>query len=395
MASFTCATFESFAASAQWAASADRELLLPHPSAPSHSPEPEGTSVPQVVQFNAPRDVSLVECEPQPLGAADVRVRTWYSGISAGTELTAYRGTNPYLTQTWDAEARLFRPGAPTFGYPVVGWGYSEMGEVVDVGAAVDDVRVGDLVYGIWGHRSDAVVPGAAVAGRTLRPGQDPIHGTFARVGAIALNAVLAAGTSLGDQVAVFGQGVIGLLATRLATLSGATVIAVDGFESRLAAAKEFGATHVVPADHPDGAGAAVRELTGWAGVDAAIEISGSYRALHEATRCVVVDGTVVVSGFYQGGAEHLRLGEEFHLNRVKIVASQISGTPVALGPRWDQPRLVSVVMAEVAAGRLDVSRLVTDVVDAAEVGSAFEKLDRGHPQVLQVVLRFDAAPLR
>jgi 2-desacetyl-2-hydroxyethyl bacteriochlorophyllide A dehydrogenase len=351
--------------------------------------------VPSVVQFNAPRDVSLVEAGHQPLTAADVRIRTWYSGISAGTELTAYRGSNPYLTQAWDADQRLFRAGGPTFGYPVAGWGYSEMGEVVEVGEAVDDVRVGDLVYGIWGHRSEAVVPAAAVAGRTLDPGQDPVHGTFARVGAIALNAVLAADVGLGDRVAVFGQGVIGLLATRLATLSGAEVVAVDGFESRLAAAREFGATHVVPADHPDGAGAAIRELTGWTGVDAAIELSGSYRALHEATRSVMVEGTVVASGFYQGGAEHLRLGEEFHHNRVQIVASQISGTPVALGRRWDQRRLVSVVMAEVAAGRLDVSRLVTDVVDAAEVASAFQKLDRGDPDTLQVVLRFDAAPER
>lgn len=348
--------------------------------------------MPQVVQFNAPRDVSLVECEQQELTESDVRIRTWFSGISAGTELTAYRGSNPYLSQTWDADARLFKQGAPTFAYPVAGWGYSEMGEVVEVGSAVTDVGPGDLVYGIWGHRSDAVVPASAVAGRTLLPGQDPLHGTFARVGAIALNAVLAADVSLGDRVAVFGQGVIGLLATRLATLSGAEVVAVDGFESRLAAAREFGAAHVVAADHPDGAGAAVRTLTGF-GADSAIELSGSYRALHEATRAVVVEGTVVASGFYQGGAEHLRLGEEFHHNRVRIVASQISGTPIALGARWDQRRLVSVVMAEVAVGRLDVSRLVTDVVDAAEVAGAFEKLDLGDPDTLQVVLRFDAAP--
>ncbi len=351
--------------------------------------------MPSVVQFNAPHDVSLVDCEQQPLTADHVRIRTWYSGISAGTELTAYRGSNPYLTQSWDPEQRLFRAGEPTFAYPVAGWGYSEMGEVIEVADGVDDVRVGELVYGIWGHRSDAVVPAAAVAGRTLQPGQDPLQGTFARVGAIALNAVLAADVSLGDRVAVFGQGVIGLLATRLATLAGAEVVAVDGFESRLAAAREFGATHVVAADHPDGAGAAIRELTGYVGVDSAIELSGSYRALHEATRSVVVEGTVVASGFYQGGAEHLRLGEEFHHNRVRIVASQISGTPTSLGARWDQRRLVSVVMSEVAAGRLDVGRLVTDVVDATDVAAAFEQLDRGDPDTLQVVLRFDAAPQR
>ena len=128
-------------------------------------------------------------------------------------------------------------------------------------------------------------------------------------------------------------------------------------------------------------------------GVDSAIELSGNDRALHEAVRSVVVDGTVVASGFYQGGAAHLRLGEEFHHNRVRIVASQISGTPVALGPRWDQPRLVRTFMEQVRRGRVDVRSLVTDVVDAADVAAVFERLDRGDPEILQAVLRFPAAP--
>ena len=349
--------------------------------------------MPHVVQFDAPRSVSLVPFDLPPLGPGDVRVRTWYSGISAGTELTAYRGTNPYLTSTWDAQARLFRPGTPSFGYPVAGWGYSEVGEVVEVGGAVQGVQPGQVVHGIWGHRSAAVVPAAAVAGRVLAPGTDPLVGTFARVGAIALNAVLAAEVGLGDRVAVFGQGVIGLLATRLATLSGAEVVAVDLEPARLAVARELGAVDVVAADHPDGAGAAVRASTGPAGVDAAIELSGSDRALHEATRCVAVDGTVVAAGFYQGGAANLRLGEEFHHNRVRIVASQIAGTPVGLGRRWDQARLVTVFLRQAVAGRVDVTRLVTDVVDAPDVATAFERLDRADPATLQVVLRFDGAP--
>jgi threonine dehydrogenase-like Zn-dependent dehydrogenase len=135
-----------------------------------------------------------------------------------------------------------------------------------------------------------------------------------------------------------------------------------------------------------------VRGLLG-GGADAAIELSGSDRALHEATRCVVEDGTVVASGFYQGGAAGLRLGEEFHHNRVRIVASQIGGTPLALGRRWDQRRLVSVFMAEVAAGRVDVGALVTDEVPAGDVAEAFARLDSGDPATLQVLLRFDAAP--
>ena len=351
--------------------------------------------MPKVVTFNAPHNVSLDECARLPLGREDVRIATWYSGISAGTELTAYRGTNPYLTGTWDPELRLFREGEPTFAYPVSGWGYSEVGEVLEVGAEVSTVRPGDLVYGIWGHRSDAVVPASAVAGRVLARSLNPVCGTFARVGAIALNAVLAADVHLGDRVAIFGQGVIGLLATRLAVLAGAEVIAVDALDERLALASEFGAASAVRADEPGGAGAVIRQMTEGAGVDSAIELSGADAALHEAIRSVVVDGTVAASGFYQGAATHLRLGQEFHHNRVRIVASQISGTPLALGPRWNQARLVTTVMGLVARGSIDVERLVTDVVDAPDVASAFDRLDRGDPRIMQVVLRFDAAPQR
>ncbi|VTR76585.1 zinc-dependent alcohol dehydrogenase [Cellulomonas hominis] len=347
--------------------------------------------MPEVVQFTSPGRVELVSCPAEPLREDAVRVRTWYSGVSAGTELTAYRGSNPYLTRSWDADRRLFTDGEPTFGYPVVGWGYSEVGQVVEVGALVQDLAVGDVVHGIWGHRSEAVLPAAALAGRTLPAGVDPVVGVFARVGSIALNGLLAAGTRLGEDVAVFGQGVIGLLATRLAVLSGARVLAVDAQPRRLAAAGELGAHDLVPADVPGGAGAAVRELTG-GGADAAIELSGSTAALHEAIRSVVVTGTVAASGFYQGGADALRLGEEFHHNRVRLVSSQISGAPAELATRWDQPRLVRVFMDQAVRGAVDVASLVTHVVDAADVASVFALLDSGDPTVLQAVLRFDAA---
>ncbi|MDZ5663604.1 zinc-binding alcohol dehydrogenase [Nocardioides sp. S-58] len=348
--------------------------------------------MPDVVSFTAPFEVSLVPVEEQPLVPGSVRIRTWYSGISAGTELTAYRGSNPYLTRTWDPKRRLFVDGEPSFAYPVQGWGYSEVGEVVEVADDVDAPVVGDVVHGIWGHRSEAVVPAAALRDRTWT-GEDPLGGTFARVGAIALNAVLAAEARLGDRVAVYGQGVIGLLATRLAVLGGADVVAVDGVAQRRDAARAMGAVEVLAPDVPGGAGAHVRAWSGGGGVDSAIELSGTTRALQEAVRSVVLDGTVVASGFYQGGAEHLRLGEEFHHNRVRIVASQISGTPLALGPRWDQARLVRTFMDQVRRGRVDVRSLVTDVVDATDVAAIFERLDRGDDDVLQAVLRFPAAP--
>lgn len=348
--------------------------------------------MPHVVQFTEPGRVELVEEASQPLLPGTVRVRTWWSGISAGTELTAYRGTNPYMSATWDPEARLFRDGRPEHSYPVAGWGYSEVGRVVEVAEDVTAPAIGDVVHGIWGHRSEAVLPASALSWRVMPEGSDPLSGIFARVGSIALNAVLAADVRLGEHVAVFGQGVIGLLATRLAVLSGAQVIAVDALPLRLEASLAMGAREVVSVGVPGGAGAAIRSITG-SGADSAIELSGSDAALHEAIRSVVVEGTVAASGFYQGGASALKLGHEFHHNRVRIVASQISGVPVELGRRWDQARLIEVFMAQTAADRVDTRSLVTDMVPAEDVASIFERLDRRDDTILQSVLRFDDAP--
>ena len=69
-----------------------------------------------------------------------MRVATLYSGISAGTELAFYRGTNPYLEKQWDPEAALFLPGDSTLHYPVTDWGYSEVGEIEALGPDVTEL---------------------------------------------------------------------------------------------------------------------------------------------------------------------------------------------------------------------------------------------------------------
>ncbi|HYO41143.1 MAG TPA: zinc-binding alcohol dehydrogenase [Nocardioidaceae bacterium] len=349
--------------------------------------------MPTVVEYSAPYRVQLVDSPTEPLPPGHLRVRTWYSGISAGTELTAYRGTNPYLTRNWDPDRRLFLDGPPTFAYPVSGWGYSEVGEVLEVADGVTEVRPGQVIAGVWGHRSEGVVAADALSWLVLPEGLAPLDGIFARVGAIALNAVLAAEARLGEKCAIFGQGVIGLLATQLGRLSGVDVLAVDAMEHRLALAASFGARHTIPAGVEGGAGARVRDLTRDSGADSAIELSGSYQALHEAIRGVGLAGRVIASGFYQGEGAGLRLGEEFHHNRVEIQCSQIGGTPLALGPRWNHRRLTTTFLHEVAVGRLTVAPLVSDVLDAQDVQRAFEMLDAGAPETLQVVLRFPAAP--
>jgi 2-desacetyl-2-hydroxyethyl bacteriochlorophyllide A dehydrogenase len=357
--------------------------------------------VSQVVQFTGPRKVEVAEVSPPDLPPDHVRVRTRYSGISAGTELTAYRGTNPYLSRSWDPSARLFTDGASSMAYPVSGWGYSEVGVGVEIGPEAAGTPglpdVGDLVWGIWGHRSDAVLPASRIVGRRLLDGLDPLAATFGRVGAVALNAVLAADIHLGEVVTVFGQGVLGLLVTRLATLSGATVVGVDAMPQRLARSTAFGAAEAIDARAAEVAprvrALTAAQCTGNMGADVAIEMSGAYSALHEAIRTVGVGGRVVAAGFYQGEANGLRLGEEFHHNRVSLVCSQIGGVPQQLALRWDEERLQRVFLQQVANKAIDVNSLISHVMPVHEAADAYRLLDQRPADALQVILEFPEEP--
>jgi 2-desacetyl-2-hydroxyethyl bacteriochlorophyllide A dehydrogenase len=343
------------------------------------------------VELVAPRDVRIHEYPTPEPGVGEIRVRTLYSGISAGTELAMYRGTNPYLEKQWDADAALFLPGQSTFHYPVGVWGYSEVGEIDALGERVTDLEVGEVVWGTWCHRSHAVLPAGRLVGHVLPPGLDPIVGTFDRVGAVALNAVLASGACVGETVVVFGMGVIGLLATQLLVAQGADVIAVDRVSHRLELARKFGASPL-SAENGDLA-LAVRDLTQGRCADRVIELTGSYAALHQAIRVAGVGGTVIAAGFYQGPATALALGEEFHHNRVTLVSSQIGSLPPALRDRWSRERLHETVIKLMTAGRLDPMPLVSHVIPATSAAEAYRLVDSPPPDLLQVILNFtDAA---
>lgn len=357
------------------------------------------------VRFEAPLKVTLVD-EPDPvLSPGDVRIATLFSGISAGTELSYYRGTNPYFDKRWDTDQRLFRSlgredgahppdgvvmggAAASLTYPVDGKGSEEVGVVVEVGAEAGEIAMGDIVWGKWGHRSSAVRPADYARQRRLPDGTSPVVGVFSQVGAIGLNVVLDADIHVGETVAVFGLGVLGQIVAQLARLNGAEVIAVDPNADRLATAASLGAAHTM--NSRDGmVGERIRVLTGGRGADVALEVTGSYRALQESIRSVRYSSRVVVAGFFQGDAAGLALGEEFHHNRIELRCSQISGVAPQLSHRWDEQRLQRTVMGLATSGRLDLQRLVTTIVPAERAAEAFELLDRSSDRGLQVVLQF------
>ena len=344
----------------------------------------------RVVIFTEPKSVGFESYEDRPLKPNEVRLRSLYSGISAGTELTAYRGSNPYLHKQWDSSRKLFIPAEqPTLKYPVSGWGYEEVGEVVELGSEVQDVSVGDVIFGTWGHRTHHIVGEEYARDRVQARSLEAIFGLFSQIGAIALNGVHDARIRIGETVVVFGMGTLGQIAGQLAKKSGARVIGVDRFEKRLEIAQQSGAADVV-LNAGDGAIAErIRAITDNRGADIAIEATGSSLALNQAVRSVAYSARVVALGFFQGEANGLFLGEEFHHNRVNIVGSQIFGTDPELTYRWNQLRLVQTFMRLQAEGVINLKSIITHVIPFDDAGEAFRILDQEPENALQVILDF------
>jgi threonine dehydrogenase-like Zn-dependent dehydrogenase len=333
--------------------------------------------------------VALLEEEDRALKRGEVRYRTLYSGISAGTELTMYRDTNPYLHKRWDTQTRLFvaDPALGSVAYPVTA-GYEEVGEVVEVGPGAGKGLLGTLVYGTWGHRTIHIGTAQYARAHRVPPGSDPLLGVVSQIGAIALNGVLDAAIRLGETVAVFGLGVVGQLVAQLARLSGAEVIGVDLIPLRLETAQRLGIAHALDAA-PGDAAERIKQLTGGRGADVCIEASGATPALNEAIRAAAYSSKVVALGFFQGNAPGLYLGEEFHHNRINLVCSQISGLAPELQHRWDRPRLVQTFMRLAVAGQVQVHPLITHLAPAAEAAALFQILDERPSEALQAILDF------
>jgi len=342
------------------------------------------------VVLKAPRAVAIERVEDPRPGQGDVLVRTLFSGISAGTQLTLYRGTSPFVRKEFDRALRLFRPaGDPPALYPVDGCdAYEEVGRVEAIGADVTGLEAGTLVCGSWGHRTEAVLPAAEAAAGHMPAGLDPVCGVFSQIGSIALNAVLDADIHVGETVAVFGLGVPGQIVTQLARLNGARVIAVDPNASRRGTALRMGAEIALSPLQGDPA-REIRGLTNRRGADLCIEISGSPQALHEAIRCACYNGRVVCSGFFPGASEGLFLGEEFHHNRIQLICSQIKRLSPALSHRWNHERLARTILSLQQDGRLDLTGLITHRIPFREAARAYDLLDRGAEDCLQVVLSF------
>lgn len=182
----------------------------------------------------------------------------------------------------------------------------------------------------------------------------------------------------IGDIVAIFAQGPIGLCATAGAKLRGAScIIVVDGVEERLAISRQMGADVTLNFRDVDVV-EEILKITGGRGVDAAIEALGTQTTFEQALRVLKPGGTLSSLGVYSQdlkiplGALHAGLGDH------RIITS------LCPGGKERMRRLLNVV----ASGRVDFGALVTHQYKLDSITEAYDLFANQRDGVLKVAIK-------
>ncbi|MGE5141247.1 MAG: zinc-dependent alcohol dehydrogenase [Rudaea sp.] len=323
------------------------------------------------------------ESEEGELSDGQFRVQTLYTGLSAGTELTFFKGTNPYLHSRWNGEMGVFEEGEPELELPLNFLGYMEVGRVVE--SRTPSALEGQTVGMAYGHKTGHTADPRNELFVPLPDGVDPILGIYlAQMGPICANGLLHAASDLmgqnvhdlgdgvrGRNVLVTGGGVVGLLTGLFARHHGAASVAVaDRTHERLEAAAGLG---LLPLDE--------NRIDAWRfcketwhdggrdrGADVVFQCRAHSANLHTALRSLRPQGTVIDLAFYQGGAPDLRLGEEFHHNGLSVRCAQINRVPRGLAHAWSRARLARETADLLLAHGPAIRRyMITDVIPLEE----------------------------
>ncbi len=184
-------------------------------------------------------------------------------------------------------------------------------------------------------------------------------------------------GIRIGDTVAVFAQGPIGLCATAGARLCGATtIISVDGLTERMETSRRLGADHCVNFKTSDPVDEIMR-LTDGRGVDVAIEALGTQATFEAALRVLRPGGTLSSLGVYSSDLR-IPLGPfAAGLADLRIV------TTLCPGGKERMRRLMSVI----ASGRADLKPLVTHRFKLDQIEAAYDLFGHQRDGVLKVAI--------
>lgn len=353
----------------------------------------------QVIQSINNGEMRVADVPAPGLMPRGVLVRTGASLVSAGTErmvvdfaeknlLDKARSRPDLVRQTLD---KVQREGLVTTVEAVrnrldqpMALGYSSAGTVLDVGAQVPGIQIGDRVACAGGgyavHAEIVAVPRNLVV--KLPPNVDFESAAFTTIGAIALQGIRLAEVKLGEVVAVIGLGLLGQLAVQLLNASGCVVIGMDIQPQRAELAKSLGA-HAVAASRDELLSLAQRYSNGH-GVDVVLITADtkSNEPIEVAGEITRSKGTVVAVGavglniprkpYYEKEID-LRISRSYGPGRYDTeYEEQGQDYPYAY-VRWTEQRNMEAFVQMLGEGKVDVRPLISHSFAIEEASKAYD----------------------
>jgi 2-desacetyl-2-hydroxyethyl bacteriochlorophyllide A dehydrogenase len=322
--------------------------------------------------YVGPRSLDLRDEVLPPVEDGQVLVRTVFSGISAGTEMLAFRGQ---LDPDLPLDETLGTLGG-TFRYPFR-YGYSCVGVVEE---SRSELAEGTLAFAFHPHQDAFVMnAGDVVALGSVAPRE----ATLFPLVETAFQITLDSGSRLGETVVVLGLGVVGSLTAHLLQRSGARVVAVEPQAWRRDAVVGLGVAAVAPEALED----ALKTDGRPAHVPLVVEASGNPDALRTALGLLSHEGTALVASWYGTKEVTLPLGRDFHRRRLTIRSTQVSTIPARLGSRWNAERRRRAVVD--LLDELPLECLATHTFPFDRACDAYAAIDAGTEGLIHVALGY------
>ncbi|WP_326781516.1 bi-domain-containing oxidoreductase [Streptomyces longwoodensis] len=370
----------------------------------------------QVVQNYKSGELALLDVPVPGCKAGGVLVRTSWSLISTGTELM--KVSEAGMSMLGKARSRpdqvakvaqsVATNGLPATYRKVMGkldsytpLGYSLCGVVEQVGAGIDDVKVGDVVACAGNeHALHAELNWVPKNLYTPVPdGLAPRHAAFGTVGSIALQGVRQGESHLGEVALVIGLGLIGQLVVQLLAASGVRVVGADPDPARCELAERLGAAACGDPGSAAVAGA-VAELAGGHGVDQVYLAAGggSNQPVELAAQLCRDRGRVVDIGkcrldlpwnaYYEKELD-VRFSRSYGPGRYDP-EYELQGRDYPIGyVRWTERRNLACFLDLVARGSVDVEPLVSHVADFEDAVPTYQRLKDGELKAVAVLFRY------
>ncbi|WP_415953151.1 bi-domain-containing oxidoreductase [Streptomyces sp. KLOTTS4A1] len=370
----------------------------------------------QVVQNYKSGELALLDVPVPGCKPGGVLVRSSYSLISTGTEMM--KVSEAGMSMLGKARSRpdqvakvvqsVAANGVPATYRKVMGkldsytpLGYSLCGIVEEVGAGIDDVKVGDVVACAGNeHALHAEVNWVPKHLYTPVPdGLAPQHAAFGTVGSIALQGVRQGEPQLGEVALVIGLGLIGQLVVQLLTASGVRVVGADPDPLRCALAERLGAVSCgdpgsaavasAVAGLSDGHGADQVYLAAGGGSNQPVELAA---ALSRDRGRVVDIGKCRLdlpwNAYYEKELD-VRFSRSYGPGRYDP-SYELEGRDYPIGyVRWTERRNLACFLDLAARGRVEVEPLVSHVADFEDAVTTYQSLKDGDLKAVAVLFRY------